>query len=477
MSMVKREREENSGVKGRAERDGASESKFLAKNYAVPETHYSRSGRVFPHAILHFDGDSFFASVEQVMDYRLKGKVVITGGERGAVTSVSVEGKKRGCGRGMSLKEIMVKCPDAVIVPSDYTAYSMYARRMYDIVRHYTPEVEEYSIDECFADITGLQETFNCSYEEIALRIKNELEESLGITFGVGLAPSKTLAKVASKAHKPAGFTPIGMEEIQSFLETKPIHYIWGLGGVSGTHLEKLGADTAYKFSQMTEQWLAMNHFGKAYRDIWMELRGEYIKKLSESEPDGVGSLMRTRTFSPPSMERSFIFSQLSKNVEEVCEKARRHRVKARGFSFYLKTQEFTYHSISIELTVPTVSPIEILKHIEPHFDTVYAPGILYRASGITIRGLLSDRAAVPDLFGEMEGIAKRSEFISVIDAVNKKYGRHTLGLASSRAALLQGEIESKKKKKNIQLARDRFVLSREQKKKTLYLPYLGIVK
>src|SRR4051812_2148322 len=113
------------------------------------------STRSFPRAIVHFDGDSFFASVEQLMNHELRGKPVVTGGERGAATSLSYEAKRMGANRGMSLQEIKKLCPDVVVVSSDYLSYSIYARRMYSIVRSFTPDVEEYSIDECFADITG----------------------------------------------------------------------------------------------------------------------------------------------------------------------------------------------------------------------------------------------------------------------------------------------------------------------------------
>ena len=251
----------------------------------------------FPHAVVHFDGDSFFASVEQAMDYRLRGKAVVTGGERGAVTSVSKEGKARGLGRGMTLREIKIRCPDAVIVPGDYISYAIYAHRMYDIVRQHAPIVEEYSIDECFADITGLERSGK-SYEDIARAIKAELEESLDITFGVGLAPTKTLAKVASKAHKPAGFTSVPFDEISAFTSSIPIHYIWGLGGASGTKLEGLGAPTALDFAEKDDAWLSMHHLGKAYRDVWLELRGDYIKQVgevyeaNESNEPSVGSLI-----------------------------------------------------------------------------------------------------------------------------------------------------------------------------------------
>jgi DNA polymerase-4 len=423
----------------------------------------------FPKAILHFDGDAFFASVEQMMDYRLRNKPVITGGERGAATSLSYEAKAFGLSRGMRLSEIKARCPEAIIVPSDYVSYGLFAHRMYTIVRSYAPLVEEYSIDECFADITGLDRQYGISYGALALRIKAELEDSLGITFGVGLGPSKTLAKVASKAHKPAGFTSIPMSKITEFLEPMNIYNVWGLGGASGTHLTKLGADTAGKFIRQSDEWLAEHHFGKAYRDIWLELQGKHIKKLTLVQGPPVSSIMSTRTFKPPSTSRSFIFSQLSKNVEHVCEKARNHDLQAQGLSFYLKTQEFTYHSVSLELTVPIISPSEILKFIVAHFDEVYAPNILYRASGITIRSLRSNKAFVPDLFGErVEQEEKRNIFMT-LDGVNKKYGKQTIFLASSLQAVNHREPRRE--------GREKYALTIEQKRKTLGLPYLGIVK
>ena len=424
----------------------------------------TRTDDNFPRAILHFDGDAFFASVEQVMDYRLRGKPVVTGAERGAATSISYEAKRRGVHRGMRLREIKIQCPDAIIVPSDYVSYGVYAHRMYSIVRSYTPLVEEYSIDECFADVTGLDKVLGISYEELGLRIKAELEESLGLTFGVGLAPTKTLAKIASKAHKPAGFTSIPSHKIHDFLENMSIYNVWGLGGASGTTLTKLGAETALKFAQRPDAWLTEHHLGKAYRDIWLELNGHFIKTLTLESADMMGSIMTTRTFKPPSTNRSYIFSQLSKNVERVCEKARNAGVQARGISFYLKTQEFTYHSVSLELSVPVSNPSEVLKLIERQFDEVYAEGVLYRASGITLRSLVSNKARMPDLFGETAGLEQKEKSFGAIDVLNKKYGKQTLFLASSLQA---AEREGAK--------RAGYSLGVTQRKKHLNVPYLGI--
>jgi DNA polymerase-4/DNA polymerase V len=421
----------------------------------------------YPRAILHFDGDAFFASVAQTMNYKLRGKPVVTGAERGAATSLSYEAKARGAHRGMRLSQIKIQCPDVIIVASDYVSYALYAQRMYSIVRSYTPLVEEYSIDECFADITGLDEEMGMSYEEIARCIKAELEDSLGITFGVGLAPNKTLAKAASKAHKPAGFTKIPSSEIPTFLARLNVHSVWGLGGASGTKLTSLGAETAQKFAEHSDEWLAEHRLGKAYRDIWLELRGQYIKKLS-LKSSAPGSIMSTRTFTPPSTNRTYIFSQLSENVERVCGKARRHGLKAKGMSFYLKTQEFTYHSVSFELTVPTNSPSEILGFIDTRFNEVYAESVLYRASGITIRSFVAEEEEMHDFFGEMQSNEKKARVFTAVDTVNRKYGRQTIMLGSSlKSSAYREKTEGRTFNKGVRTG---------SYKKTFNIPCLGIV-
>ena len=149
----------------------------------------------FGRAILHIDGDAFFAACEQSRDPSLKGKPVITGKERGIAASMSYEAKAMGVKRGMRLFEIKKICPAAILLPSDYETYSLLSKRFYTIVRRYTPEIEEYGIDECFADITGLRRPLRMSYPKIAEKIKEDLDKELGFTFSVGLGPNKTIAK------------------------------------------------------------------------------------------------------------------------------------------------------------------------------------------------------------------------------------------------------------------------------------------
>src|SRR5580698_137784 len=169
--------------------------------------------RSYPRAILHVDGDSFFASSEIARDPTLKGKPVITGKERGIVSAMTYDVKRAGVTRGMILSEARRICPDAIILPSDYETYSIFSERMYAIVRRYSPTVEEYSIDECFADLTGLRQSLRMNYPQMAHAIKADLHRELGMTFSVGLSATKVLAKLGSKWKKPDGLTCIPLRD------------------------------------------------------------------------------------------------------------------------------------------------------------------------------------------------------------------------------------------------------------------------
>ncbi len=437
----------------------------------------------FPRAMLHFDADSFFASVEQSLDYTLRGKAVVTGGERGAATSVSVEGKRRGLYRGMSLREMRKLCPDVVIVPGNYTAYSIYAHRMYRIARTFTPQVEEYSIDECFADITGLDATHGMPYEQVALAMKERLQTQLGITFGVGLAPNKTLAKIASKVHKPDGFAAIPASAIPDFLKDLPIGSLWGIGFRMALRFETLGVKTALDFAQKDDAWLKEHGVSKPYRDMWLELRGHLVRRLSvgaydsvgeEDASDGLmGSMLQSRTFKPTT-DRRAILSALAKNVEGACAKARRHAVTARLARFYLKTQEFTYAGKNLKLPAATADPREFLRVIERHFGEVFVPGTLYRASGFGLYGLLPESHGTPDLFGESARIAEGAPVLRAMDGLNKKYGKHTVYLGASAASIAR-EYERAAERRGRE--RPRPALGIDRRKKTLSIPYLGMVR
>jgi len=306
----------------------------------------------YPRAILHIDGDAFFASCEQSRDPRLRGLPVVTGRERGIASSMSYEAKALGVKRGMPIHEIKKVCPCAVILPSDYETYSLLSRKMYEIVRRFTPEVEEYSIDECFADITGLRRLYRKKYEDIAEDIKLELDKELGFTFSIGLAPSKVLAKVASKWNKPSGLTCIPARFAHLYIGKLGVGDVWGIGPATTEFLRKYGIKTALEYAQRDEDWIKKTLY-KPQHEIWSELRGRSVMPLTTEQKHDHVSVQKFKTFTPPSTDRDFIFSQLSRNIENACMKARRYNLAASNIAFVLRTQDFRHFGVELKLDIP----------------------------------------------------------------------------------------------------------------------------
>jgi DNA polymerase-4 len=424
----------------------------------------------YPRAILHIDGDSFFASCEVAKNPALRGKPVVTGKERGIASAMTYEAKRKGVTRGMRISEIKKVCPDVIFLPSDYETYSLYSLRMYNIVRRYTPEVDEYSIDECFADITGLRGLHHLSYEKIAEKIKHDLDNELGMTFSVGLGPSKVLAKVGSKWAKPSGLTFIPLHKAHEFLVKLEIGKVWGIGMQTSALLNKFGIINAYDFAVKDKEWVRKN-LAKPYYEIWQELRGEYVYKINTEQKEVYKSISKTKTFTPPSKDREYIFSQLSKNIENACIKARRYKLGTTEVAFFLKTQEFEYHGMEVKLGQMVSVPQEILKVVEKHFDEVYKPNVLYRATGIVLQKLSEDTNTQMDLFGGNVSIEKAKVIYNFVDAISHKFGKHAVFLGSSFKAMVGANhigdrAQSSERKDNL--------FKGETKRRRLNIPMLG---
>ncbi len=391
--------------------------------------------RSFPRAILHIDGDSFFAACEVAKDPSLRGKAVITGKERGIVSACTYEAKARGVKRGMALHEVRKVCPDAIILPSDYETYSLFSNRMYEIVRRYTPTVEEYSIDECFADLTGLRRTLRMPYAKIAARLQDELERDLGLSFSIGVAPTKVLAKVGSKWKKPHGLTLIPLSAAESFLRKTPTVGVWGIGPNTAAYLQQLGVKTAYEYAKKDEAWIQKN-MAKPYREIWHELNGQVVYELDTEGRESYQSISKTKTFTPPSSDPRFVGAQLSKNVENACIKARRWGLATTEIFFFLKTQEFKYHGCEIKLSHATCIPSEILSAVREYFLKVFKKGTLYRATGIVLMKLQDANNTQLDLFGSVLKTEAAKSVYASLDEICGKYGKHAVFLGSSFHAM-----------------------------------------
>ncbi|HLP44280.1 MAG TPA: DNA polymerase IV [Candidatus Nanoarchaeia archaeon] len=388
----------------------------------------------FPKAILHVDGDAFFVACEVACNPSLKGRPVVSGGERGIATAMSYEAKALGVGRGMPVFQIRKLFPQVIVVPSQYRLYEIFSQRMFKIISRFSSTVEWYSIDECFADITGLDAEMGISYDEIAKTVQETLYKELGITFSVGLSVSKVLAKVASKWKKPNGLTIIPQSQIQNYLRSVPLGKIWGIGPKTNQYLYRFGIETAQNFVDKGEEWVREN-CAKPMVEIWYELSGKSLFPVYSGKRAEHKSFASTETFMPTTNDPAFLFSELSRHVEDVARSARRHSLMATRVSFFLKTKDFRYRRMECVLSAPTSVPSVILEAVRKSFGSIFDPVYIYRATGVTLHGMVPSSHASQDLFGGHIKSDSLKKVYDVVDSLLSRYGSRAIYVCSSLGA------------------------------------------
>jgi DNA polymerase-4/DNA polymerase V len=310
---------------------------------------------------------------------------------------------------------------------------------MFNIIRRFTPQVEEYSIDEAFADITGMRRTHHASYDTITLRIKSEIQKELGITVSAGLSLSKVLAKVASKHKKPDGFTAIPGRLIARYLKDLPVEKIWGIGHATASYLEKMKVRTALEFARLPER-IMEERFTKPGVETWRELRGESVYPVSPEEKSTYASISKTKTFSPPTSDREYLFAHLLRNLESACIKARRYSLAARKIIPFLKKNNFDTRGSEAVLSHPCACPLEFAGIIRELFYACFRPDELYRATGVILLNLVPDDNTQYTLFDNPLQAEKIKELYDVADELGQKFGKHTVHLGSSHPLEKQGK-------------------------------------
>jgi DNA polymerase-4 len=203
--------------------------------------------------ILHADLDSFYASVEQRDDPRLRGRPVIVGG--GVVLAASYEAKAFGVRTAMGGGQARRLCPEAVVVPPRFAAYSEASKAVFEVFARVTPAVEGISIDEAFLDVRGL-ERISGTPVEIATRLRREVRERVGLPITVGIARTKFLAKVASRVAKPDGLLLVPPNAELEFLHPLRVEMLWGVGKVTSQKLRRVGVTTVGEVARLDEATL-----------------------------------------------------------------------------------------------------------------------------------------------------------------------------------------------------------------------------
>jgi DNA polymerase-4 len=248
--------------------------------------------------ILHIDMDAFFSSVEQKRHPELVGKPVAVGGggdptKRGVVSTASYEARKFGIHSAMPLRTAYRLCPDAVFLPVDYEEYSRVSEKIKEILREFSPIVEDVGIDEAFLDISSV----DTSSEGIAEEIKERIKDATYLTCSIGIAPNKLLAKMASDMQKPNGLTIITEDDIERLIWPLPVRKLWGVGPKTEAYLKEMSIKTIGELASLSLERL-IEEFGQSY--------GRYLYEASR----GIDESSLVTHWEPKSISRETTFQK-----------------------------------------------------------------------------------------------------------------------------------------------------------------------
>jgi len=380
-------------------------------------------------SILHVDLDAFFAAVEQHDDPSIRGKPVLVGhdGARGVVAASSYEARVFGCRSAQPMSVAKRLCPHAIVKPVRFDRYHELSAAMFAILESYTPLVQPLSIDEAFLDVTGSLRLFGPP-ERIAKEIRRRVQEELGITCSVGVAPNKFLAKLASDLNKPDGLTIIKADEIEKTLSPLPISRIWGIGPKTTRRLNDLGVRVIGDLKKLSPDFLQKRFGIEAGRYLRLSVGDDERDVTPDHQAKSIG---QERTFGVDLIEPDHVRAVLLHQVEQVARRLRRHHFKARGVTVKIRDGEFHTVTRSAALDQPTDVTDELWQTTKLLFDTWAAAGF----RPIRLIGMQATRLVAgpeePGLFQDPQH-ERRKKLDRAVDRIQSKFGNSSIARATS---------------------------------------------
>lgn len=386
--------------------------------------------KVMDSIIMCADMDAFFASIEQRDNPGLRGKpvAVVGGGERTVLATCSYEARIYGVKTAMTPNEAKRLCPDIIFVTGNHAKYRQVCRQMEQICLRFTPDIEVYSIDEVFLDVTRSHHLFEGPINT-AQNLKDTVKRELGVTCTVGLGPNVLIAKLASDLAKPDGLRWIAPPEMPALLEDLPIKKLWGIGAKTEKKLKLLGINTAGQLGRASLSVLT-RRFGVLGKQLHAAGRGvlERPLEMRSSEPKSIGHSI---TLSQDIWERDEINACLLRLSEMVGQRARRHGHIGNKVSLTIRYGDFTTFSRQTTLSVHTNDTGNIYKAAIDILDRVRLEKSI-RLLGITLSGIGQNEQMT--LFDEADRKKKKALF-QAVDKLNERFGQKTITFAATHSA------------------------------------------
>ena len=396
------------------------------------------------------DCDNCYVSCERVFRPDLRDKpVVVLSNNDGCVVARSNEAKKMGIKAGTPYFQLAEQFPNQKIAvfSSNYELYGELTGRVVSIIRKEAPAYFRYSIDECFVYLDGMEHLDLKAWGE---ELHKKIKRNVGMPVSIGLAPNKTLAKMASHfAKKYQGYHHCCMidtdEKRVKALKLYPIDEVWGIGRRYATKLEALGVKTAYDFAEHNQTWVKATFNNIVIERTWRELNGEDC--VPNEEMAKKKSICTSRSFNGMITDLDGLRTHVSNYAARCAEKLRQQGTVASIVGVFLNTNVFRedlpqyWNFQEMRLLTPSSSTVTIVKAANEVLLKLYRQGYHYKKAGVIVMGIGPNSPIQQDLFDtNAEQFEKMKRLDAVIDRINKLNGSETIVLGSQQYTQKDGK-------------------------------------
>ena len=396
------------------------------------------------------DCDSFFCSCERKLNPALKGKpVCVVTGERGCVVARSKEAKAMGIKMGEPVFMALRDYPKCIYVTANHYNYLKISKEVMSILQSLSPQVEVYSIDEAFLDVTKLMGVYKKNYFDFAKFVQDKILKEVDIPVSIGVSKSKTLAKIASYKAKTTKerVVLIGKRKIPKALKDTKVSDVWGIGRRLDVRCKTLGIFTALDFTNKDDFFIKAN-FGKNGLLTKYELLGNAINEVT-NEYTPPKSIMDTQSFLVFTTELDYIKNELLVHIHMACLKLRYAECKCKKIGVILKRKDFLCKFLESKLEYATNFELDITDTAFSLLNLMYEKNVLYRSVGIVLEDICNEGNEQLDFFVDEKKIIKSENLGKAIDALEEKYGKNVvkLGFENKKAPNKQGFLTAPKGK------------------------------
>lgn len=400
--------------------------------------------------ILHTDVNSAYANMERVFNPKLRDKpVCILSNNDGCIVALTKDAKALGIKRGTPYFKVRDLCEKhgVAVLSSNYELYDAMSSRFHKIVAGFGPVHEAYSIDEAFLDLTGVETE---SFTELGRALKARLWKWIGLPVCVGIAPTKTLAKLCDHFAKTypvyggvVNWFDLSPERRKKALSITPIGEVWGIGRKTEEKLLREGIENVWQFSQ-ADVFTLRRRYGVVLERTLREIQGVSCLPV-ESVPKPKEQILRSRSFSHATNDRSVLLSSVSTHMTEVARQLRREKAEAKKAGVFFLTSPFKenepWHAAEpvTELTLPTSDTMRLVEVACRLVEAHWRPGFRYCKAGAFVTDLIPEGSCsvTGSLFDlpDEERDATRRRLMECLDDLTRRFGKGVWKIGSSGLA------------------------------------------